>query len=79
MAPLRKALKTAEKQMDTLSAKQAKLEEKLADADIYAEANKAELTKVLADKASVDADLEAAEMAWMDAQEAIEAFEALEE
>lgn len=73
LQPLKKQVDKLEKQMDKLTEQQAKLESHLAEAAIYEEANKEQLKQYLADKAQIDAELEAVEMEWMEASETYEA------
>ncbi|MFO6423052.1 ABC transporter ATP-binding protein [Motilimonas sp. KMU-193] len=74
--PFRKAMEKAEKQMDKLSAQLAEVELELNDSALYDIAQKAKLTKVLEQQRQLKADIEGAEMEWMDAQEQLEALEA---
>ncbi|MCE2594653.1 ABC transporter ATP-binding protein [Motilimonas cestriensis] len=74
--PFRKAMEKAEKQMDKLSAQLAEVELELNDSALYDIAQKAKLTKVLEQQRQLKADIEDAEMEWMDAQEQLEALEA---
>ncbi len=49
-----------------------KLEQQLADPDIYSESQKQNLKKILAQKVEVDNALELAEMEWMEVEELLE-------
>jgi ATP-binding cassette subfamily F protein 3 len=71
LAPLRKAAADAEKKVDTLSAKKAKLETELADPKLYNGPADA-VTAVKKSLAETERDLAAAEEAWLAAQEALE-------
>ena len=72
LQPLRNKLKKLEKQLDTLTEKQAKLEAVLADPESYLEANKEILKKNLLEKSEIDKSLEATESDWMDISEEYE-------
>jgi ATP-binding cassette subfamily F protein 3 len=72
--PLRDALKKAEKQLDKLYAKQQKLEEQLADGDLYNSSQKEQLAVLIKEKRTVDAEIEATEENWLAAQDALEAL-----
>ncbi|MDO6527695.1 ABC transporter ATP-binding protein [Motilimonas sp. 1_MG-2023] len=74
--PFRKAMEKAEKQMDKLSAQLAEVELELNDNALYDIAQKAKLTKILEQQRQLKAEIEDAEMEWMDAQEQLEALEA---
>ncbi|MCE0555672.1 ABC transporter ATP-binding protein [Motilimonas sp. E26] len=74
--PFRKAMEKAEKQMDKLSAQLAEVELELNDSALYDIAQKAKLTKILEQQRQLKAEIEDAEMEWMDAQEQLEALEA---
>ena len=70
--PLYDALKKAELAVEKYHNEQRQLEQLLADPDIYLETSKARLRQVLDNKVRVDKALEGAEVAWMEAEEAIE-------
>lgn len=72
LQPLRNEIKSLEKKMEKLAARQEQLQEKLASSDIYEHANKDELKALLKEKSDVDAELETVEMSWMEASEAYE-------
>jgi len=72
LQPLRVKLKTLEHSVEQLSLKQTELEQALAESELYEEANKANLKKLLAEKADVDLNLGAAEEAWIEAGEEFE-------
>jgi ATP-binding cassette subfamily F protein 3 len=72
--PLRKEITRLEKEMEKLNAKLASAEEKLGDSELYDQSRKAELTECLQQQAQAKAGLEDAEMAWLDAQEQLEAM-----
>ena len=72
--PLRKEITQLEKQMEKLNATLAEVEEKLADSAIYDPARKAEMNECLQTQAKTKAALEECEMAWLDAQERLEAM-----
>ncbi|WP_072571276.1 ABC transporter ATP-binding protein [Enterobacter sp. SA187] len=72
--PLRKEIARLEKEMEKFQAQQAAAEEKLSDSGLYDQSRKAELTACLQAQASAKAGLEECEMAWLDAQEQLEAM-----
>lgn len=72
LQPLRNKVKKAEATLNKLHNEQTQLEEKLADPDIYADANKKQLQDCLLKKAEIDQLCEAAENAWMEASEELE-------
>ena len=72
--PLRKEIARLEKEMEKLNALLATVEEKLGDSSLYDQSRKAELTDCLQTQAKTKSSLEACEMAWLDAQEQLEAM-----
>jgi ATP-binding cassette subfamily F protein 3 len=72
--PLRKEIARLEKEMEKLNATLATVEEKLGDSGLYDQSRKAELTDCLQTQAKTKSSLEACEMAWLDAQEQLEAM-----
>ncbi|WP_313159401.1 ABC transporter ATP-binding protein, partial [Mixta calida] len=72
--PLRKQIEKLEKEMEKLNAQLAEAEAKLADAAIYDQSRKADLTAALQQQATAKSALEDCEMAWLDAQEQLEAM-----
>jgi ATP-binding cassette subfamily F protein 3 len=72
LQPLKRALDQCETRLQKLNARQAQLEEKLADTDLYVEPQKKELQALLRDKSAIDQELEEAEDAWIEAAEALE-------
>ena len=72
--PLRKESEKLEKTMSRLSDAIAAVEEKLGDSGLYDQSRKAELNTCLQEQAQFKAELEEAEMAWMDIQENLEAM-----
>ncbi|HGF6043713.1 MULTISPECIES: ABC transporter ATP-binding protein [Enterobacter] len=72
--PLRKEIARIEKEMEKLNATLAAVEEKLGDSELYDQSRKAELTDCLQTQAKTKSSLEACEMAWLDAQEQLEAM-----
>ena len=72
--PLRKEIARLEKEMEKLNALLATVEEKLGDSGLYDQSRKAELTDCLQTQAKTKSSLEACEMAWLDAQEQLEAM-----
>lgn len=67
-----KAFAKAEKQLAELQKKQAELEALLADNSLYAAARQAELSRVLAEKADIDARLPTVEEEWLRLSELLE-------
>ncbi|PID45928.1 MAG: ABC transporter ATP-binding protein [Proteobacteria bacterium] len=72
LQPLKRVMEQHEKTLDKLMAQSAALEKQLANPDIYAEENKNTLKELLLKKRDVDASVEEAELAWMEASEAYE-------
>ncbi|EGQ5281495.1 ABC transporter ATP-binding protein [Enterobacter hormaechei] len=72
--PLRKEIARLEKEMEKLNATLAAVEEKLGDSELYDQSRKAELTDCLQTQAKTKSSLEACEIAWLDAQEQLEAM-----
>ena len=72
--PLRKEIARLEKEMEKFQAQQAAAEDKLGDSELYDQSRKAELTACLQAQASAKAGLEECEMAWLEAQEQLEAM-----
>jgi ATP-binding cassette subfamily F protein 3 len=73
VAPLRKQAKDAEARLAKLTAERAKIEAKLADPALYAPGRVAEVTAANARLAAIRRESEAAEMEWLEAEEALEA------
>ena len=71
-ADLRNAVRNAEKEMEQISAEREKVSEQLADPKIY-EGPTADFAELAKRKAELDDGLAAAESAWLEAQEALEA------
>ncbi len=71
--PLQKKIKQAELLMKTLAEKKKELETQLANSQIYLDNNKDRLRAVLAEKASTEHQLKAAEADWLSASEQLEA------
>jgi len=72
--PLRKEIARLEKEMEKLNAQLSAAEEKLGDSGLYEQSRKAELTECLQSQAAAKSGLEACEMAWLEAQEQLEAL-----
>ncbi len=70
--PLRQKIRKLEQQLDKLSEQSAVLDEQLADSSLYESASKQRLTELLKQKGQIDHELEAVELAWMEAGEALE-------
>lgn len=75
LGPLRKALSTAETRMESLSRARQELEAQLAAPGLYEPDQKERLKELLAAKATADRELEMAELAWLEAGEALEMAE----
>ena len=73
LAPLRKQAKDAEARLAKLAAERAALEAKLADPKLYAPGKTAEVTAANTRLAAIRREAEAAEAAWLEAEEALEA------
>ena len=73
LQPLKRAVEKAEKALEALQVKQKSLEAQLADNTLYEAANKDRLSQLLTDKATLDRDLEDAELEWLRAMDALEA------
>lgn len=72
VAPHTKALQRHEQRMEKLSAQLSELESRLSDTQLYEDAHKARLMELLAQQKQLTDQLEETEMAWLDAQDAIE-------
>ena len=72
LQPLTKKVNAAESKLDKLHAEQTKLEQQLADPDIYTDDNKQKLQDCLLKKADIDKQCEAIEEEWMEASEELE-------
>jgi len=72
LKPLLNKLKKSELAVEKFQAEQHDLEQLLADPEIYNDAKKDELKKLLAKKIEVDKALELAESEWMDTEELLE-------
>jgi ATP-binding cassette subfamily F protein 3 len=71
-APLRKAAKAAEAMVQKLVAERATIERRLADTKMYAAGKAAEVTAANTRLAAIGREIENAEMAWLEAEEAME-------
>ena len=72
VAPLRKQAKDAETRLAKLTSERATIESKLADPALYAPGRVAEVTAANARLAAIRREAAAAEMAWLEAEEALE-------
>ncbi|PKH23884.1 ABC transporter ATP-binding protein [Enterobacterales bacterium CwR94] len=72
--PVRKQIEKLEKQMEKLNAQLSEAESRLADSAIYEQSRKAELTDALKAQSEAKSALEECEMAWLEAQEHLEAL-----
>ena len=73
VAPLRKQAKDAEARLAKLTAERATIEAKLADPRLYAPGRVAEVTAANARLAAIRREADTVEMAWLEAEEALEA------
>jgi ATP-binding cassette subfamily F protein 3 len=76
LQPLRNAVKKAETLMDKLNTSLSALEEKLADNELYTDANKDKLKDLLQQQVGLKSDLQQAETDWFEASEALEEAQA---
>jgi ATP-binding cassette subfamily F protein 3 len=74
-APLRRQAKAAEAMIQKLSAERLGIEAKLADPAMYAPGKAAQVTAANTRLAAITRELEAAELAWLEAEEALERAE----
>lgn len=75
LQPLTSKIKRAERVLEKLSEESKLLEEKLADMTLYTDDNKDTLRNLLTDRAYLQKELDQAEAQWLEASEALEAFE----
>ncbi len=75
LQPLRKKISAAEATLAQLHSRQEQLQQNLADPDIYADANKAQLKALLLEKAGLDMRCEALEMQWLQDCEELESLQ----
>ncbi len=75
LQPLRKQLQAAEQQVTELTAEQQKLEQRLAEPELYSDENKEQLKRLVSEKSQLDRALNEAEEAWLQAGEALETAE----
>ncbi len=75
LRPLRNRVQQLEKALDKLHNQQKALEAHLADTDLYSEARKDELKRLLAEKAAIDRSLGETEEAWLEASGELEALQ----
>jgi ATP-binding cassette subfamily F protein 3 len=73
LRPMQQALQKAEAAVDKWTSARRDLEARLAAPELYQAEAKAQLQKLLLDKAAADKALEEAEMAWLEASEALDA------
>jgi ATP-binding cassette subfamily F protein 3 len=72
LQPLRKALQTEEKKLDTLQEKKSRLEQQLADPELYADSQKDALKTLLQEKGLLDQALAETEERWLSLSEELE-------
>ncbi len=72
LAPLQKAAKAAEAVLNKLTVEKEKLEAMLADEGVYAPTKAAELSRITLRLGQLKSEIEAAELAWLEAAEALE-------
>lgn len=75
LAPLRNAVKAAEKRLDELHRRQTAVQARLADPTLY-DGPTAGVTELQKEAGDIERALAAAEESWMEAQEALESAEA---
>ncbi|MDN2664548.1 ABC transporter ATP-binding protein [Psychromonas sp. 14N.309.X.WAT.B.A12] len=75
LTPFKKQLNTAEKAMDSASARLTEIEQQLSESELYEQENKKKLTDLLKEQGEVKDLLEENEMLWMDVQEQIETLQ----
>ena len=75
LAPLRKEFEKLEKRMEKLFTDKEALETKLAEPELYDEANKEKLKELLLEQARIDGELSETEEAWLAVGEELEAAE----
>ncbi|NND00427.1 MAG: ATP-binding cassette domain-containing protein [Gammaproteobacteria bacterium] len=73
MQPLTSKIKRAERVIEKLMQQKKDIEEKLSDTSLYEESNRELLRQLLTDQAYLQKELDAAELQWLDATEALEA------
>ncbi|HKK22510.1 MAG TPA: ATP-binding cassette domain-containing protein [Pseudohaliea sp.] len=74
LTPLKRRLARAEESLAALEARRDRLQSKLADENLYDDANRDRLKALLADQAELERELAAAEAEWVAAGEALEAL-----
>jgi ATP-binding cassette, subfamily F, member 3 len=72
--PLRKKIKKLEDDMQALSDKLAKIDQRLSDSDIYADQNRQELQGLLLKKAEIDKAHDTAESEWFECSEELDSI-----
>ncbi|NJD07409.1 MAG: ATP-binding cassette domain-containing protein [Methylococcaceae bacterium] len=75
LRPLQQALAAAERELERLHQRQSQIESDLADQTLYANEGKERLKTLLQEKAGLEKALEAAEIRWLEAGEALESAE----
>ena len=75
LRPLTKEVARWEKQLETRAVEKSRIEARLADPELYEEANKPRLKELLHEQAAADQAVAEAEDAWLTAQEQLEAAE----
>ncbi|MBT3332019.1 MAG: ABC transporter ATP-binding protein, partial [Rhodospirillaceae bacterium] len=75
LAPLRKIVKAAEQKMSKLQLEQARIAKALADPALYQE-SPAKLANLNQERARMEKDFAAAEAAWLEAEEELDAAQA---
>ncbi len=74
LTPLKKRLARAEESLAALEARRGELRSKLADENLYDEANRDRLKTLLAEQAEVERDLAAAEAEWLETADAMDSL-----
>ncbi len=69
LQPLRKRLANLEQRLEQLSTQQKAMEQELAEQELYSDANKEKLKRLLTDKSAIDCALASTEEEWLAAEE----------
>ena len=70
--PVEQRIAQLEQQLDRLSARKSSIDARLADTDIYSDASKDELKRLLLEQADLNSELEVLETEWLEKQAALE-------
>ncbi len=77
MQPLANRLKRCEREIEKLNIKKAQIETRLADNELYEEAQREQLKQLLSDQAYTQKEIEQMEAEWFAVQEEIDQYQAL--